>query len=370
MLQQKISRGFLAKIILFVTILFSIGLVSGVAMYLLKTPVENPAPVIIPAENEIAVKMDKAEYEQGEAVGFSIKNNTAYPIIIQWPYRVRMNGSAGWVNYCEYPVVGNDGLEREKQLSGGEVFLEKWDQEKVLCDDETLLSAGGGKADIGNYEIVVLKRKSGKMSDSFDQYFSKFIIKEKIATDPRCSQKVKGTGACKMIKSGYEFDAIENKCVQKTAVNGCTFIIPFDSSEECQKICVTKIISGNELEFETIIKGVSSSQAERKDYVIKSQSEWMPILQKAAAELPAPIDFTRDMAVAVFQGVKNTGGYRIEISKIIEKENAIEISVRDISPGRGCMVTQATTNPYHVVKVSRSDKEVIFKTEKTVNNCK
>lgn len=207
------------------------------------------------------------------------------------------------------------------------------------------------------------------MSDSFDRYSSEFVIKDKIAIDPRCSQKVKGTGACDAYFSGYEFNASTGRCVFR-GVSGCSGSAPFDTFDECEKKCVTGIISGDELKFETIIKGVSSSQAERKDYVIKSQSEWMPILQKASAELPAPIDFTKDMAIAVFQGVKSTGGYRIEISKIIEKENAIEISVRDISPGRGCMVTQATTNPYHVVKVSRSDKEVIFKTEKTVNNCK
>ncbi len=85
--------------------------------------------------------------------------------------------------------------------------------------------------------------------------------------------------------------------------------------------------------------------------------------------IPPEIDFNEEMILVVFQGEKSTGGYGIEINKIVEKENAIEVLVIETLPGYGCMVTEALTSPYHIVKLQKSTKEVIFKTEKEITDC-
>lgn len=144
---------------------------------------------------------------------------------------------------------------------------------------------------------------------------------------------------------------------------------PIVASPTISPVNTVNPVSGNELSFETIIKGANSNQKDAKNFVIKSQSEWMPVLQKTDAELPAPIDFSNDMLIAVFQGEKTTGGYDIEISKIIEKENVIEVSVIETFPDSECVVTNVFTSPFHIVKVQTYEKEVIFKTITITTNC-
>ncbi|MDP3057127.1 MAG: protease complex subunit PrcB family protein [bacterium] len=182
-----------------------------------------------------------------------------------------------------------------------------------------------------------------------------------------CSQKAKVSDICSAI--GFEFDSIEGKCVVVNGA-GCIDKLPFGSLEECRNTCEANAMPGNELKFKTIIKGLNGNPTGQGNYVIKSKSEWMPILQKTNAELPAPIDFDKDMIIAVFQGGKSTGGYGTEINMIAEKGNTIEVSVLENSPGRGCAVTQALTSPFHIVKVQKSDKEAIFNVEKVINDCR
>ena len=129
--------------------------------------------------------------------------------------------------------------------------------------------------------------------------------------------------------------------------------------------CITQL-SGQELTFETISKGSYSGHDERKDYVIRESSEWENLWGKVqsrvspTSDLP-DVNFNDEMVIAVFQGSHSTGGYAIEITKIVEKENSVEVFVKETSPSPDSMVTQAFTQPYHIVKTKRVDKEVIFK---------
>lgn len=134
--------------------------------------------------------------------------------------------------------------------------------------------------------------------------------------------------------------------------------------------CVTQL-SGQELTFETILKGDYSGHNERKDYVIRDSSEWEDLWGKVQSRvLPTPIsaitdlpdiDFNDEMVIAVFQGSRSTGGYAIEITKIVEKENSVEVFVKETAPSPDSLVTQAFTQPHHIVKTKRVDKEVIFR---------
>ena len=129
--------------------------------------------------------------------------------------------------------------------------------------------------------------------------------------------------------------------------------------------CITQR-SGQELTFETISKGSYSGHDERKDYVIRESSEWENLGDKMQSRVsPTPdlpdVNFNDEMVIAVFQGSQSTGGYAIEITKIVEKENSVEVFIKETSPSPDSMVTQAFTQPYHIVKTKRVDKEVIFK---------
>ena len=118
--------------------------------------------------------------------------------------------------------------------------------------------------------------------------------------------------------------------------------------------------------FESMGKSGYSGLEDRKDYVIKDASEWKNLWEVAYARVsqkPAlpVVDFNNEMIIAVAQGSHSTGGYNIEVTGILEKENSLEVQVKETSPAPGAIVTQAFTQPFHIVKTKKSDKEVVFK---------
>lgn len=118
--------------------------------------------------------------------------------------------------------------------------------------------------------------------------------------------------------------------------------------------------------FENISKESYSGHNERKNYVIKEVSEWKNLWGMVhIGTTPKPvlpdINFDNEMIIAVFQGMHSTGGYSIEITQIIEKDKSLEIFIKETSPAPGSVTTQAVTQPYHIVKTKRTDKEIIFR---------
>jgi len=198
------------------------------------------------------------------------------------------------------------------------------------------------------------------------------FFEEKTAVDPRCGQKITRNGSpvlCKGFQTSYEFDATSGKCIGRETP-ACGYEIPFNSLGECQKTCERGSVSEKELIFKIIETESYPYRKEAESLVIKNLRNWTELWNSLGhSALPPEINFDEWMILAVFQGEKSTGGYSIEINKITEKENAIEISVIETSPGRGCMVTLAFTSPFQVVKVQKSDKEVVFTTEKVVTVC-
>lgn len=69
----------------------------------------------------------------------------------------------------------------------------------------------------------------------------------------------------------------------------------------------------------------------------------------------APVDFTRYTVIAVFAGEKNSGGYSVDISRVVERENGLVVSVREYVPGQGCIVTQAVTYPYQIAIIPKTN---------------
>jgi hypothetical protein len=121
------------------------------------------------------------------------------------------------------------------------------------------------------------------------------------------------------------------------------------------------------LSFSTIDKGFLSPIKERKLVILKSEKEWGDLwrLHKGAflPKQPIPsVNFKQDMIVAVFSGEKKTGGYGIEITKIEETREKGEVIVffLETQPPSKAMVTQALTQPYHIVKTGRTNFKVKF----------
>lgn len=117
-----------------------------------------------------------------------------------------------------------------------------------------------------------------------------------------------------------------------------------------------------EISFETIDKSSYGGVREKKEIVIKNFEDWETIwkevksIQISVPETPV-VDFSKEMVVALFMGERTTGGYSTEITRITE--DGI-VYYKEKEPGKGMMVTQALTQPYHIVKMENMDKEIEF----------
>jgi protease stability complex PrcB-like protein len=110
------------------------------------------------------------------------------------------------------------------------------------------------------------------------------------------------------------------------------------------------------LSFLTIDKGSQSGVREPLQTVVRGPAEWKTLWQKHASikpnPLPAPaVDFSKEIVVGVFLGEKPTGGNDIDIIRIEQSGAALVIEYREKNPLPGSIVTQALTQPFHIVKV-------------------
>ncbi|MGH7794636.1 MAG: protease complex subunit PrcB family protein [Candidatus Binatia bacterium] len=113
----------------------------------------------------------------------------------------------------------------------------------------------------------------------------------------------------------------------------------------------------NQVAFQTIEKGFRSGARESLQIVIRGQAEWKDLWQRHAAiktnpPPPPPVDFKSEIVVGVFLGEKPTGGHAIEIVSAERIDGTLLISFVEKIPPPGAMVTQAITQPFHIVRVA------------------
>ena len=135
----------------------------------------------------------------------------------------------------------------------------------------------------------------------------------------------------------------------------------------CQNKVTERISKQGALQFETVAKEYHGGYGQRNDLVIKDDVAWKDLWNKTYSHIiPMPnlpqVDFRKEMIIAVYMGARNSGGFSIDIASIQDLGSSIEVSVKEIVPfsGQG-IVTMALTQPYHIVKVPKQDKKVVFR---------
>lgn len=81
---------------------------------------------------------------------------------------------------------------------------------------------------------------------------------------------------------------------------------------------------------------------------------WGAFWEQVGREKPRELDPAREMAVVVFLGQRNTGGYSIEIASVRAEEKRLVVEYRESAPSPDMMVTQALTAPWAIAIVPRS----------------
>ncbi|MDA8731044.1 protease complex subunit PrcB family protein [Flavobacteriaceae bacterium] len=136
----------------------------------------------------------------------------------------------------------------------------------------------------------------------------------------------------------------------------------------------SKTLKKEEIVFNTISKGVLFGNGiegilEEK-FTITNEKQWQVFLNKinsvnnvSSSFSEININFSNHNIICVFDTIRNTGGYAIEIERIfIEKKN-LNIVYNKKEPGPMEMVTTIITQPYHIVKIQKRGEDHKFITK-------
>jgi hypothetical protein len=98
---------------------------------------------------------------------------------------------------------------------------------------------------------------------------------------------------------------------------------------------------------------------------------WNQIYLRSAPVPPLPVvDFSKEMIVVVALGSRSTGGFNILLTGANElSADGTTISISSVSPGPGCITTQAFVEPVDIARVARRNGEVRFVEQSRVAEC-
>jgi len=111
-----------------------------------------------------------------------------------------------------------------------------------------------------------------------------------------------------------------------------------------------------QIPFQTIAKGTRSGVSEAGQVIVRTQAEWNALWQKHSSMESSPsqapaIDFNKEIVIGIFRGQKPTGGYDVEITSVERSNGTLIVSFREKSPQPGAVLTQAFTQPFHMVRI-------------------
>lgn len=106
---------------------------------------------------------------------------------------------------------------------------------------------------------------------------------------------------------------------------------------------------------------------ERGNYIINSIDEWEEIFGEM--DINPNVDFSKKTVLAVVMGQKPTGGYSVVLRQIEVSKDSIQFLVEEQIPGPNCFVTQMITNPYQIIAIEKTNKEIKFVGNTVTNSC-
>jgi hypothetical protein len=90
--------------------------------------------------------------------------------------------------------------------------------------------------------------------------------------------------------------------------------------------------------------------------------------EEPPAKAPA-VDFAKDTVAAVFAGTQPTGGISLAVSSLRQEKDGWHLRLELRKPGPDCMVTQALTQPWMLVRIPGSGQAVNMDIRVTEESC-
>ena len=133
----------------------------------------------------------------------------------------------------------------------------------------------------------------------------------------------------------------------------------------------TNTLKLNEVSFKTVSKGVLFGNGiegiPKSNFTINNAKEWETFLKKTALSNKAnthfsqePIDFSKQLFVCVFDNIRNTSGFKIEIENIFIKKSGLKTIYTTSKPSATERVNMVVTQPYHIVLIDKQEEPITF----------
>jgi protease stability complex PrcB-like protein len=128
----------------------------------------------------------------------------------------------------------------------------------------------------------------------------------------------------------------------------------------------TKTLLQNTIAFEILAQDFYGGMVDSKFMVINDETSLNDIYNRISKDrtpkLDTPkINFNRETVIALFLGEKNSGGYSITVEQIMNLNDKVNVVYRITSPKAGEMVTSVMTQPYCIIKIPKTSKEIVFR---------
>lgn len=128
--------------------------------------------------------------------------------------------------------------------------------------------------------------------------------------------------------------------------------------QDSSDVILSSIYKGN-------LSGSGNEGFQKENLIITSKKEWKSFLAKTqiANFFDTKIDFSKNIVLVSIDDRRNTGGFSIEIVKPEVKNNKLQVTIVSKGPKPTDMVTMALTQPIHLVRIPKTNKEIVFVTE-------
>ena len=137
--------------------------------------------------------------------------------------------------------------------------------------------------------------------------------------------------------------------------------------------CSTQGNDEKKLPMEIILDGTYSAIEDKREVLLNNNEDFQKLMAdvyKNLDQLPRipVVDFNKNSVVAVFIGNRSNGGFMVSIDSITEGKN-LTVNITETTPGSTCMVTDAITRPFTLVKIPKTEAKPVFKTKQIVKDC-
>jgi len=108
--------------------------------------------------------------------------------------------------------------------------------------------------------------------------------------------------------------------------------------------------------------------------MIQKENEWTALWQQHKSEQstqpPLPtVDFTRESVIVVFIGGRSNGGFYTKITGIMRDVNRLVVIYQEVIAGSYCTANAIVTQPYHIIRLKRTDLPVLFQKQTEIYDC-